>query len=82
MVSILGIMRKLESYQSKKIVYAKDKNIKDGMQLTEDELKIQCIGEIFLQTWKNMIDFEKILEIAGYIDSCYTNLEPDWLSRI
>lgn len=37
------IMRELESYQFEEIVYAKNKNIKESLQLAEDKLEIQYI---------------------------------------
>lgn len=42
-VTALEIIGELEFYQSEEIVYARDKDVEKGLQLTEDELEIQYI---------------------------------------
>lgn len=43
-------MRDLKFCQSEAIICAKDKNVQKAMQLTENELEVQYIWQIFLQT--------------------------------
>lgn len=80
-MAIQKILKDLKFYQSEKIIYAKDKEVEKTMQIAENELKIQCIWEIFLQNQKNILVLKKMREIAVYTDTCNANSKPGQLYR-